>query len=203
MDFTVLRRCFRFTDRYRKSSQKKSSQKAILEKYKKRCGILRLLCVMLLMIVVGMFVVATTSNSPNILNYEEKIQNKGKNWEEWQMNQCCLVWEISTIEGEHYNPITYAIYVRKAKKFSEKLNQYFQSKKMDWECILDHSACTYDEIFSGDNQAVIFVPEAKTRQWLYKKDVQVTRTPTYYLDFAEYNEDQWDKLVEFFEVIKA
>ena len=77
MDFTVLRRCFRFTDRYRKSSQKK----AILEKYKKRCGILRLLCVMLLMIVVGMFVVATTSNSPNILNYEEKIQNKGKNWE--------------------------------------------------------------------------------------------------------------------------
>jgi len=34
---------------------------------------------MLLMIVVGMFVVATTSNSPNILNYEEKIQNKGKN----------------------------------------------------------------------------------------------------------------------------
>lgn len=77
MDFTVLRRCFRFTDRYRKSSQK-----AILEKYKKRCGILRLLCVMLLMIVVGMFVVAITSNSPNILNYEEKIQNKGKNWEE-------------------------------------------------------------------------------------------------------------------------
>ena len=63
------------------------------------------------------------------------------------MNQCCLVWEISTIEGEHYNPITYAIYVRKAKKFSEKLNQYFQSKKMDWKCILDRSACTYDEIF--------------------------------------------------------
>ena len=26
------------------------------------------------------------------------------------MNQCCLIWEISTIEGEHYNPITYAIY---------------------------------------------------------------------------------------------
>lgn len=198
MDFTVLRRCFRFTDRYRKSSQK-----AILEKYKKRCGILRLLCVMLLMIVVGMFVVATTSNSPNILNYEEKIQNKGKNWEEWQMNQCCLVWEISAIEGEHYNPITYAIYVRKAKKFSEKLNQYFQSKKMDWKCILDRSACTYDEIFSGDNQAVIFVPEAKTRQWLYKKDVQATHTPTYYLDFAEYNENQWDKLIEFFEAIKA
>ena len=119
------------------------------------------------------------------------------------MNQCCLVWEISTIEREHYNPITYAIYVRKAKKFSEKLNQYFQSKKMDWKCILDRSACTYDEIFSGDNQAVIFVPEAKTRQWLYKKDVQATHTPTYYLDFAEYNENQWDKLIEFFETIKA
>ena len=67
----------------------------------------------------------------------------------------------------------------------------------------ENSGYTYDEIFSGDNQAVIFVPEAKTRQWLYKKDVQATHTPTYYLDFAEYNEGQWEKLVEFFETIKA
>ena len=66
----------------KKNSRKKSFQKAILEKYKKRCGILRLLGVMLLMIVVGMFVVATTSNSPNILNYEEKIQNKYSGWEQ-------------------------------------------------------------------------------------------------------------------------
>ena len=41
------------------------------------------------------------------------------------MNQCCLVWEISTIEGEHYNPITYAIYVRKAKKIFRKIKSIF------------------------------------------------------------------------------
>ena len=34
---------------------------------------------------------------------------------------------------------------------------------MDWKCVLDRSACTYNEIFSSENQAVIFVPEAKTR----------------------------------------
>lgn len=113
------------------------------------------------------------------------------------MNMCRLVWEIPIIEGEHYNPIMYAIYIRKAKKFSNQLNQYFQNKNMDWKCILDRSACTYDEIFSKENQAVIFVPEAKTRQWLYKKEVQATSIPKYYLDFAEYNEGNLDKIAFF------
>lgn len=34
------------------------------------------------------------------------------------MTMCRLVWEIPIIEGEHYNPIMYAIYIQKAKKFS-------------------------------------------------------------------------------------
>ena len=55
---------------------------------------------------------------------------------------------------------------------------------MDWKCVLDHSACTYNEIFSSEHQAVIFAPEAKTRQWLYKKEIQTVSIPKYYLDFA-------------------
>ena len=64
---------------------------------------------------------------------------------------------------------------------------------MDWKCVLDRSACTYNEIFSSENQAVIFAPEAKTRQWLYKKEMQAVSIPKYYLDFAEYNEGKLDK----------
>ena len=88
------------------------------------------------------------------------------------MKTCCLVWEIPVIEGEHYNPIMNVIYMQKAKKFLNQLNRYFQDENMDWKCVLDHSACTYNEIFSSEHQAVIFAPEAKTRQWLYKKDFQ-------------------------------
>lgn len=113
------------------------------------------------------------------------------------MKKCLLVWQIPVIEGEYYNPIMYAIYIRKAKKFACVLNEYFQEKNMDWKCILDRSACTYDEIFSSQNQVVIFAPEAKTRQWLYKKEVQAARVKKYYLDFAEYNSRKIDKLVEF------
>ena len=40
------------------------------------------LCITMLVIIVGMFVVAGTSNSPNILNYEEKIQDKYAGWEQ-------------------------------------------------------------------------------------------------------------------------
>ena len=118
------------------------------------------------------------------------------------MKTCCLVWEIPVIEGEHYNPIINVIYMQKAKKFLNQLNRYFQDENMDWKCVLDRSACTYNEIFSSENQAVIFVPEAKTRQWLYKKEIQAVSIPKYYLDFAEYNEGKLDKIAIFFMNLK-
>ena len=84
------------------------------------------------------------------------------------MKKCILVWQVPVIEGEPYNPVEYAVHVRKAKKFAEALNRYFAEKNMDYNCVLDKSACSLDEIFSPQYQAVLFAPEAKTRQWLYK-----------------------------------
>ncbi len=40
------------------------------------------------------------------------------------MKKCILVWQIPVIEGESYNPIMYAIYIRKAKKFVRVLNEF-------------------------------------------------------------------------------
>ena len=118
------------------------------------------------------------------------------------MKTCCLVWEIPVIEGEHYNLIMNVIYMQKAKKFLNQLNRYFQNENMDWKCVLDRSACTYNEIFFSENQSVIFAPEAKTRQWLYKKEIQAVSIPKYYLDFAEYNEGKLDKIAIFFMNLK-
>lgn len=66
-----------------------------------------------------------------------------------KMKKCILVWQIPIIEGEHYSPIMYAVYIRKAKKFLRVLNEYFEEKNMDWKCVLDKSACVYREIFSS------------------------------------------------------
>ena len=118
------------------------------------------------------------------------------------MKTCCLAWEIPVIEGEHNNPIINVVNMQKAKKFLNQLNQYFQNENIDWKCVLDHSACNYNEIFSGENQAVIFAPEARTRQWLYKKENQAVNIPKYYLDFAEYNEVKLDKIADFFMNLK-
>ena len=35
------------------------------------------------------------------------------------MKKCILVWQVPVIEGEPYNPVEYAVHVRKAKKFAE------------------------------------------------------------------------------------
>jgi len=119
-----------------------------------------------------------------------------------KMRRCLLVWQVPVIEGKYYNPIMYAIYIGKAKKFVNVLNEYFKEKDMDWECFLDKSACTYDEVFSSQNEVVIFVPEAKTRQWLYKKELQTSCAKKYYLDFTEYNGGQIDKIAKFFDELK-
>ena len=76
------------------------------------------------------------------------------------MKKCILVWQVPVIEGEPYNPVEYAVHVRKAKKFAEALNRYFAEKNMDYNCVLDKSACSLDEIFSPQYQAVLFAPEA-------------------------------------------
>ena len=116
---------------------------------------------------------------------------------EVKMKKCILVWQIPVIEGENYKPVMYAVYIRKAKKFANVLNKYFEEENMDWICVLDKSACVYDEIFSSQYQAVLFVPEAKTRQWLYKKEVQDAGVKKYYLDYMEYNSRKIDKVIKF------
>ena len=55
----------------------------------------------------------------------------------------------------------------------------------------------FDEIFSPQYQAVLFAPEAKTRQWLYKKEVQNETVKKYYLEYMEYNSAQIEKVAEF------
>ena len=113
------------------------------------------------------------------------------------MKKCILVWQIPIIEGEYYNPIMYAIYIRKAKKFVSVLNKYFEEKNMNWICVLDKSACVYNDIFSSQYQVVFFVPEAKTRQWLYKKELQAVCVKKYYLDYIEYKSRKIDKIIKF------
>ena len=68
---------------------------------------------------------------------------------------------------------------------------------MDYNCVLDKSACSLDEIFSPQYQAVLFTPEAKTRPWLYKKEVQNEIVKKYYLEYMEYNSAQIEKVAEF------
>ena len=51
--------------------------------------------------------------------------------------------------------------------------------------------------FPVNIKQLFFAPEAKTRQWLYKKEIQAVSIPKYYLDFAEYNEAKLDKIAIF------
>ncbi len=50
--------------------------------FKKRYQIAFFTSAVLLLCVIGMFIVSSTSNSPNILNYETKLINKYEQWEQ-------------------------------------------------------------------------------------------------------------------------
>ena len=77
------------------------------------------------------------------------------------MNMCRFVWEIPIIEENIIIRFCMLFICEKRKKFSNQLNQYFQNKNMDWKCILDRSACTYDEIFSEENRRGYFCSRSK------------------------------------------
>lgn len=89
------------------------------------------------------------------------------------MKKCILVWQIPIIEGEYYNPIMYAIYIRKAKKFVSVLNKYFEEKNMNWICVLDKSACVYNDIFSSQYQVVFLCRKPKQGNGYIKKNCRL------------------------------
>lgn len=62
--------------------KEKNNSRKLLKIYQRRCKRLTVLCVMLILMIVGMMLVAATSNSPNILNYQEKIINHYAGWEQ-------------------------------------------------------------------------------------------------------------------------
>ncbi len=49
--------------------------------YRVRYRVMRMLCIVLAVCVAGMFVITATSNSPNILNYEQRLIDRYETWE--------------------------------------------------------------------------------------------------------------------------
>ena len=62
----------------RKNKPKKIEKE--LKKYKTLTSIFRITTIALLLMVIGMFYVASTINSPNILNYKEQVTNEYASW---------------------------------------------------------------------------------------------------------------------------
>lgn len=57
-----------------------------------------------------------TDNTVKASKFNKDIYiNLAKNEEYKEMKKCILVWQVPVIEGEPYNPVEYAVYVRKAK----------------------------------------------------------------------------------------
>lgn len=77
-------------DPHKKQNRRSSQTKKVtakqehkeLIKYKRINHFLTVACITMLLVILGMFYIASTSNSPTILNYEEKIVNKYASWEE-------------------------------------------------------------------------------------------------------------------------
>lgn len=53
-----------------------------LKRYKKLSRLLLIACIIMLLIIIGMFAINATSQNPTILNYEEKVVDKYASWEE-------------------------------------------------------------------------------------------------------------------------
>ena len=92
------------------------------------------------------------------------IYKLAKNEKEYkEMKKCILVWQVPVIEGEPYNPMEYAVHVRKAKKFAGSIEPVFCGKIMDYNCAGQNQPLALMRYFLPQYQAVLFAPEAKNK----------------------------------------
>lgn len=80
--------------------------------------------IVMLVIAVFVYIIRVHGNANNAFNrwvakrvkdHKRYLYNLAKRKEYKEMKKCILVWQVPVIEGEPYNPVEYAVHVRKAK----------------------------------------------------------------------------------------
>lgn len=113
------------------------------------------------------------------------------------MKKAVFVYQIPVVPGVPYAPILSAAYSTQAKKYLKVLETKLIELNMDWQIVLDDSSADLNVILSEDNDLLIFPPGAKTRCWMYKKQLEKSGKALYFLEAEDYQNKAVNKLVNF------
>ena len=113
------------------------------------------------------------------------------------MKRAVLVYQIPVVPGVPYAPILDALYSVQANKFLKVLEANLDIHNMKWQVILDDSFAELTELLSSNNDLLIFPPGAKARCWMYRKQLEESGIPLYFLESNEYQNKNVKNLVDY------
>ncbi len=90
-----------------------------------------------------------------------------------------------------------------AVEYCRRANELFKEQDMDWQVELANvEPEKFDELFKQGYDVFVFLPEGRTRLWMYQSELEKSGAYIYYLTMMEFHEKKVTKLVEYIKALE-
>lgn len=85
-----------------------------------------------------------------------------------------------------------------ATEYCRLANELFKEKGMDWQIELANvDPGEFEKLFEGEYDIFAFLPEGRTRLWMYQTELEKSGAYVYYLTMMEFHQKKVSKLVDY------
>lgn len=87
---------------------------------------------------------------------------------------------------------------KSASEYCRRANALFQEEKLDWQIELANvDPSEFETLFEGGYDVFVFLPEGRTRLWMYQTDLEKSGAYVYYLTMMEFHQKKVSKLIDY------
>lgn len=87
---------------------------------------------------------------------------------------------------------------KSASEYCKRANALFQEEKLDWQIELANvDPSEFETFFEGGYDVFVFLPEGRTRLWMYQTDLEKSGAFVYYLTMMEFHQKKVSKLIDY------
>lgn len=85
-----------------------------------------------------------------------------------------------------------------ASEYCKLANAMFQEENLDWEIELANvDPSEFETLFKAGYDLFVFLPEGKTRLWMYQTELEKSGAYVYYLTMMEFHQKKVSKLIDY------
>lgn len=109
-----------------------------------------------------------------------------------QKKKIVFIWNFPRVLGIS---IVELLSKRRVETYCKTLNEYFAEHEMDCQVFLDDTCGDIDELLKEEYAMFLFLPGGETRFWAYRKEIEKSNIPVYYLTEMELYQNDISKVI--------